>query len=315
MLSMTLNEYLEYEVEKERRSWQNFFAQPPHTPNTPIDKKDSGLDEILDDLFRIGAENLRQWGKIKFKMGVMLTHPGIRTMKTDVDFEKEKVQMEDDDDGNIYDIWDITVEDVKRIRQFLTPNIPDEMDEVIQLLIPQPIHTTPLNDDYVAPVTKSILDELFEEFSDEILNVTMVDEETNFNHIKDIEEPETLLAKDPQSHFTKIHVHSIITKPEPFVHTQPMSLLYGIFESYKSSTKPYKVDREMKSPSRRRRRMEEERINHLKQDQGLDELGEGSKEVVSKIGEFGGDIGSELLGDRGGEVLFGGGKGGEGGGL
>ncbi|GJU06169.1 hypothetical protein Tco_1122599 [Tanacetum coccineum] len=51
------------------------------------------------------------------------------------------------------------------------------------------------------------------------------------------------------------------------------------------------------------------------EDVGLDELGEGSKEVVSKIGEFGGDIGSELLGDRGGEVLFGGGKGGEGGGL
>ncbi|GJR32096.1 hypothetical protein Tco_1108328, partial [Tanacetum coccineum] len=48
------------------------------------------------------------------------------------------------------------------------------------------------------------------------------------------------------------------------------------------------------------------------EDVGLDELGEGSKEVVSKIGEFGGDIGSELLGDRGGEVLFGGGKGGEG---
>ncbi|GJX97735.1 hypothetical protein Tco_0353533 [Tanacetum coccineum] len=51
------------------------------------------------------------------------------------------------------------------------------------------------------------------------------------------------------------------------------------------------------------------------EDVGLDELREGSKEVVSKIGEFGGDIGSELLRDRGGEVLFGGGKGGEGGGL
>ncbi|GKB88298.1 hypothetical protein Tco_0960570 [Tanacetum coccineum] len=51
------------------------------------------------------------------------------------------------------------------------------------------------------------------------------------------------------------------------------------------------------------------------EDVGLDELGEGSKEVVSEIGEFGGDIGSELLGDRGGEVPFGGGKGGEGGGL
>ncbi|GJY63680.1 zinc finger, CCHC-type containing protein [Tanacetum coccineum] len=45
---------------------------------------------------------------------------------------------------------------------------------------------------------------------------------------------------------------------------------------------------------------------------GLDELGEGGNGVVSKIGEFGGDIGSELLGERGGEVLFGGGEGGEG---
>ncbi|GJS78891.1 hypothetical protein Tco_0728772 [Tanacetum coccineum] len=46
------------------------------------------------------------------------------------------------------------------------------------------------------------------------------------------------------------------------------------------------------------------------EDVGLDELGEGGKEVVSKIGDFGGDIGSELLGDKGGEVLFGGGEGG-----
>ncbi|GJU87630.1 hypothetical protein Tco_1295176 [Tanacetum coccineum] len=56
-----------------------------------------------------------------------------------------------------------------------------------------------------------------------------------------------------------------------------------------------------------RRMREEERINHLNQDQveicggkeeevGLDELGEGGKGVVSKIREFGGDIGSELLG-------------------
>ncbi|GJU91471.1 hypothetical protein Tco_1303894 [Tanacetum coccineum] len=38
-----------------------------------------------------------------------------------------------------------------------------------------------------------------------------------------------------------------------------------------------------------------------KEDLGLDELGEGGKGVVSKIREFGGDLGSELLGDRGGE--------------
>nr|GEW21078.1 hypothetical protein [Tanacetum cinerariifolium] len=118
------------------------------------------------------------------------------------------------------------------------------------LLIPQPIHTTPPNDDYVTPATKSILDELLEEFSAEILNVTMVDEEADFNPTKDIEELERLLAKDPLSHFTKIQVHSVITKPEPFIHTQPMSPLYEILESYDSSTEPYKVYKEMKSPSK-----------------------------------------------------------------
>ncbi|GKD28854.1 hypothetical protein Tco_1239632, partial [Tanacetum coccineum] len=62
-----------------------------------------------------------------------------------------------------------------------------------------------------------------------------------------------------------------------------------------------------------------------KEDVGLDELGEEGKGVVSKIGEFGRDLGSELLGDRRGKederrfiviwevvgVLFGGGEGGD----
>ncbi|GKC80255.1 hypothetical protein Tco_1131029 [Tanacetum coccineum] len=167
----------------------------------------------------------------------------------DVDLEKEEGQVKDDDDGDTYNIWDITVENVKLIRQFLTPNVPDEMDKVIQPLISQPIHTTPPNDDYVAPATKSILDELLEEFGDEILNVIMIDEEADFNPTKDIKELERLFSKDPQSHFTEIQVHSVISKPKPFIHTQPISPLYGVFESYDSSTKPYKVDREMTSPS------------------------------------------------------------------
>nr|GEV43588.1 hypothetical protein [Tanacetum cinerariifolium] len=49
----------------------------------------------------------------------------------------------------------------------------------------EPIHTTPPSDDYVAPTTKSILDELLKEFEDEILNVTMVDDEADFNPTKD----------------------------------------------------------------------------------------------------------------------------------
>nr|GEU38422.1 hypothetical protein [Tanacetum cinerariifolium] len=112
----------------------------------------------------------------------------------DVDLEKDEPHVEDGDDGDTYDIWDITVEDVDLIRQFPTPNVPDEIDEVIQPLVPQAIHTTPPNDDYVAPATKLILDELLEEFGDEILNITMVDEEADFNPTKDIEELERLLA-------------------------------------------------------------------------------------------------------------------------
>nr|GEU28750.1 hypothetical protein [Tanacetum cinerariifolium] len=104
-------------------------------------------------------------------MGVILTHPCIRIIKAEAEVE------DDDDDGDTYDIWDITVEDVKRLRKFLMPNVPDKMYEVIQPLIPQPIHTTLPNDDYVAPTTKSNLDELLEEFDDEIVIVTMVDEE------------------------------------------------------------------------------------------------------------------------------------------
>ncbi|GKA24034.1 putative reverse transcriptase domain-containing protein [Tanacetum coccineum] len=154
--------------------------------------------------------------------------------KDDNDLEED--QEDDGDDRDTFNMWDITIKDVERIRQFLTPNIPDVIEDVIQPLIPTTLHTTPPNEDYVAPATKPILEKLLE---DKILNVAMVDEEAD--PTRDLEEPERLLVEYP--HFMEIHVHLVITKLEPFIHTQPMSPLYKIFESYKSSTKPYKVDR------------------------------------------------------------------------
>ncbi|GJV93380.1 NUDIX hydrolase 6-like protein [Tanacetum coccineum] len=148
----------------------------------------------------------------------------------------------EDGDWDTFDIWDITIEDVERIRKFF--NVPDEIDKIVQPLIPEPIHTTPLNDDYVAPATKSILDELLEEFRDDILNVTMVDEEAN--PTKDLEELERLLAKEPQSSFTEIHVHSVIINTELFIHTQLMSPLYGVFKT----SNPCKVVRDIIFPGR-----------------------------------------------------------------
>ncbi|GKA95062.1 retrovirus-related pol polyprotein from transposon TNT 1-94, partial [Tanacetum coccineum] len=149
-----------------------FFAQLPHTPKTPVDKKDPDLVKIMDDLFRIRDENLK-------------------------------------------------------------PNVPDIMDNIIQPLIPKTIHTTPPDKNYVAPATKSILDDLLEEFGEEILNVTMVDEGAECSPTKDLEELERLLAKDPQSHYKEIRVHSVIIDPKPFIHTQLMSPLYGMFKTSK----------------------------------------------------------------------------------
>ncbi|GKE09412.1 hypothetical protein Tco_1412963 [Tanacetum coccineum] len=124
------------------------------------------------------------------------------------DNDLEEDWEDDGDDRDTFDIWDITVKDVERIRQFLTPNVPDIIED--------------------------------------ILNVAMIDEEAD--PTRDLEKPKRLLVEDP--HFTEIQVHSVITTPEPFIHTQPISPLYEIFISYKSSNKPYNVDREMKSPSR-----------------------------------------------------------------
>ncbi|GJS65545.1 hypothetical protein Tco_0680109 [Tanacetum coccineum] len=122
--------------------------------------------------------------------------------KQDVDLKDD--QEEDGDDRDTFDMWDITVEDIERIRKFLIPNVPEVIEDVIQPLIPKTLHTTPPNEDYVVLATKSILDELLEEFGDEILNVTMVDEGSDFNPDKDIEELEKLLANDPKPHYMEI---------------------------------------------------------------------------------------------------------------
>ncbi|GJX84245.1 hypothetical protein Tco_0335019 [Tanacetum coccineum] len=190
--SMTIAEYNRY-IARQNKNLLNdhsysftpqFFAQPPNTPNTPVDKKEFDFDEILDDLFSVGAKNLRRMGKGKVQHGCNVdtsrdtnhksiifltflffpaTNEFYSICEHDVDLEKEEAEVEDGDDGDTYDMWDITIKDVERIRQFLMPNVPDEIDKV----------------------------------EDEILNVTMVDEGAECNPTMDLEELERLLAKEP----------------------------------------------------------------------------------------------------------------------
>ncbi|GJW16158.1 hypothetical protein Tco_0020291 [Tanacetum coccineum] len=130
------------------------------------------LDEVLNDLSKIGVKNLRR-------------------------MKQEEVQAVECDEGKLEEIWDIMVEDVERLRQLLTPivqplpkppvvqpyvphiSFPNEVkvSDVMQPFTSQTIYTTPHNDAYVVPNTEPILDVPLEEFRYELLDIIMVDEE------------------------------------------------------------------------------------------------------------------------------------------
>ncbi|GJR30651.1 hypothetical protein Tco_1106883, partial [Tanacetum coccineum] len=61
------------------------------------------------------------------------------------DDDSKEDQDEDGDDSITFDMWDITVEDVERIRKIF--NVPNKIDKIVQPLIPEPIQTKPPNDD------------------------------------------------------------------------------------------------------------------------------------------------------------------------
>ncbi|GJY79964.1 hypothetical protein Tco_0492715 [Tanacetum coccineum] len=250
--NMTLNEYLKYEAEKERQLRRNVRSKRIPTKYEEVDFDYFQRDKSSTFSYPY-YHDLRPLHPC-FQSAQPYTEDGLvssnKSDKVDIDSmtiaeyelyiaKQEEAKVEECDEGDIYDIWDITVEDIERLRQLLTPSVhtlpesdpmvqpcvpllpsPDEvkvirdeesnndvvgisiqvldvMDDVIQPLIPQVIHTTPPDKDYVAPATKSILDELLKEFGDEILNITVVDEEADCNPTKDIEELERLLTKDP----------------------------------------------------------------------------------------------------------------------
>ncbi|GJT09653.1 putative RNA-directed DNA polymerase, partial [Tanacetum coccineum] len=225
--NMTMSEYLEYEAVKERRLWDDVRSRRSPTHYDEADFSSSHRNKSNTFYYPYSHDIPPPPVQSYPKNYLVSTEDSI--CKQDVDLEEDR--EEDGNDRDTFDMWDIMVEDVERIRNFF--NIPDEIDEIVQPL-----------DDYVAPATKSILDKLLEEFRDEILNVTMDDEEADFNPTKDLEELERLLAEEPQSNFTKIQVHSVIINTEPFLHTQLMNPLYGVFKT----SKPCKVDRDILSP-------------------------------------------------------------------
>nr|GEX03334.1 hypothetical protein [Tanacetum cinerariifolium] len=96
------------------------------------------------------------------------------------------------------DIWDITVEDVERFRQLLTPI-------VHTLLEPNPI-VQPYVPLIPFPNEVKVIweEEPNNDIDDKILNIIVVSEEDDFNPTREIEEIVRLIATDHESSFTKI---------------------------------------------------------------------------------------------------------------
>ncbi|GJW57656.1 reverse transcriptase domain-containing protein [Tanacetum coccineum] len=127
-----------------------------------------------------------------------------------------------EDEGDMNDGCDITVEDVERLRKILTPPIhalpnlkpivqpymplglvynkekvvkKEEHDydillhkHVMQPLTPQTVHITPPDDDYVASATNPILNKHLNEFREEFADNTRVSEKIDSNHVNNLKE-------------------------------------------------------------------------------------------------------------------------------
>nr|GEZ38808.1 hypothetical protein [Tanacetum cinerariifolium] len=139
-----------------------------------------------------------------------------------------------EDEGDMDVGWDIIVEDVERIRQFITPTIHTlpHLEPVVQPYMSlRRVHDKETvriiwpDDDYVAPATSPTLDMQLKEFGKECSDITWVAKMEYFNHVKDIKELSDIIKT---SDF------------ETFIH----KLLHQISQSsYETS----KIKREMKS--------------------------------------------------------------------
>ncbi|GJZ62239.1 hypothetical protein Tco_0618376 [Tanacetum coccineum] len=107
--------------------------------------------------------------------------------------EKIPTKKAQEDEGDIDDGWDITIKDIKRLRQILIHTLPN-LKPMVQPYMPRGpaydeiVHITPLDDDYVAPATSPILEKHLNKFGEEIYDITRVAEKADGNLVNDVKE-------------------------------------------------------------------------------------------------------------------------------
>nr|GEW35408.1 hypothetical protein [Tanacetum cinerariifolium] len=151
--------------------------------------------------------------------------------------------MAQEDEGDVDVGWDITVDDVERLRQFLTPAIhtlrniepivqpymslgsvhnkkkiirEEEQDYnilkhygLMQPLTPQTVHITPPDDDYVASATSPTLVKKLNEFKKECSDITRVTKKVDGNPVKDIKELIDTIKKFDFETFIRKLLHKV----------------------------------------------------------------------------------------------------------
>ncbi|GKC57794.1 hypothetical protein Tco_1085392 [Tanacetum coccineum] len=207
--NMTLNEYLECEAAKEMKLWENVRSG----------RSSTNYDKANVESFH---QNKSKTFSYPYSHNLTPPHPCFlpvqpypknyfvsTNVSNNVDIENMTIAeynlyvAKQGLDKNPLNHHSYGAENMKRMGQDIVQDSIWEQDDdleedqeddedFIQPLIPKPLHTTPPNEDNVAPATKPILDKLLE---DKILNVAMVDEEADLT--RDLEELERLLVENP----------------------------------------------------------------------------------------------------------------------
>nr|GEW13279.1 hypothetical protein [Tanacetum cinerariifolium] len=123
--NMTINEYLEYEAEMKRR-----------LRNVKSRRSLTKYEEADFDSFHQDESNTSNY---PYSHGLPPPHPYVNNIN---DLEKEEAQVEYGDDGDIYDSWDITVENeilnVIVVNDEAECNLTKDMEELERLLAKDP---------------------------------------------------------------------------------------------------------------------------------------------------------------------------------
>ncbi|GJW78740.1 hypothetical protein Tco_0140422 [Tanacetum coccineum] len=162
--------------------------------------------------------------------------------------------------------WDITIKDVERLRQFLTPTIhtlpnletlvqpymplgpvhdkekivrEEEQDYDIPLhddtmepLTPQTFHIKLPDDDYVAPATSPTLDKQLNEFWEECSDITRVADKANGNHVKDVQDLSDIKTYDCETFIQKLLHQDPAARRKILRPTRPVIVLWFCWISF-----------------------------------------------------------------------------------